>query len=85
MDVNGKCVNLEKCKEFNEDKTCKMCMNNEDENHCLNKIFGCIEIYDKYCLECNDLLNLDKCTKCVEGYEISEYGLCTEIEEEKAF
>ena len=85
LDENGNCVNLEKCKEFNEDKTCKMCLNNEDESHCLNKIFGCIEIYDKYCLECNDILNLNKCTKCAEGYEISEYGLCTEIEEEKAF
>ena len=82
LDENGNCVDLENCEEFNEDKTCKKCKSNEDENHWLNEIFGCIEIYDKYCLECNDILNLNKCSKCVGGYEIGKFGLCTKSEEE---
>ena len=79
LDENGKCVDLENCEEFNEDKTCKKCKSNEDENHCLNEIFGCIEIYDNHCLECNDILYLNKCTKCAEGYEVGRFGQCTEI------
>ena len=79
LDENGKCVDLENCEEFNEDKTCKKCKSNEDENHCLNEVFGCVEIYDKYCLECNDILYLNKCTKCAEGYKIGNFGQCTEI------
>ena len=81
LDENGNCVDLENCEEFNEDKTCKICKKSEDENYCLNKIFGCYGLYDKFCLECNDILNLNKCTKCVEGYEIGRFGLCTEIYE----
>ena len=55
-------------------------INDENNYFCLNNYFGCVEIYDENCLECNDIFNLDKCSKCIEGYEINEDGECIKIE-----
>ena len=35
------------------------------------------------CLECNDLLDLYKCTKCIEGYELNKDNICFESKKDK--
>ena len=45
----------------------------------MNNDFECVETYSEKCLECNDVLNFDKCTKCLEGYELDENGNCLDI------
>ena len=36
------------------------------------------------CLECEDILDFEKCTKCVDGYEIDKKtNECVEIEKEQ--
>ena len=78
LNEEGLCVDMENCEIENEDGSCKQCKNNEETYYfyCSNKIFGCIETYDHYCLECNDILDFNKCTKCMEGYELSDDNIC---------
>lgn len=80
VNKNGLCIKEEACLKKKDDDSCIECLNDENGSHCLNNIFGCVESYDENCLECNDILNLDKCTKCIEGYEIDEDGECIRIE-----
>ena len=74
LDDNGLCVDYEHCIEKNEDGTCKEChkLESEDDNYlyCLNDYFGCVGIFigDDNCLECNDILDLNNCTKCNKEY-----------------
>ena len=69
------CVNDKGCKEKDEDeKECKLCNN----NFCLNKDFECVLTDNKNCLECNDFLDFNKCTKCEEGFELDEDNQCVE-------
>ena len=82
LNENGVCMDYEHCIEKNEKGSCLKCLNNEEESFCLNNIFGCIELYYDNCLECNDILKLNKCTKCKDGYEIDYYDECSEIEED---
>jgi len=83
LNENGLCVDLENCAEKNNDGTCKKCQNNEETYYfyCANNFFGCVETYDHYCLECNNIFELDKCTKCFEGYNQNEKGECIKIQE----
>ena len=67
---NGLCIEDSRCIEKNEDGSCKKCQNEENSSFCLNNVFGCIEIYYNNCLECNDISNLEKCTKCEDGFEL---------------
>ena len=39
-----------------------------------------VNTFLKNCIRCDNVLDLDWCTKCEEGYEIDEYGECVEIE-----
>jgi hypothetical protein len=81
LDENGLCVDIIHCEERNEDGSCKQCIKDEDTYYfyCSNTMFGCIETYDYYCLECNDIFELNKCTKCIEGYELNENNECIEL------
>ena len=80
LDKNGICVDEEHCLEKNKNGTCKKCQNDYDGTYCVNKYFGCEEIFYEYnCLECNDIFNFEKCTKCFEGYELNENDECIEI------
>ena len=60
---DGLCFDEQYCIERNENGTCKKCQKTEDEyyEHCLRKVFGCIEgYYDENFLECNDLNDVGK-------------------------
>ena len=78
---NGLCIDDDHCVDKNEDGICKKCLNNEEYSFCLNSNFGCFDLFFDYCLECNDVLDLEKCTKCFDGYKINEYDQCEEIDE----
>ena len=79
LNKNGLCVDNYHCDKKDENSNCIKCLNNEEERFCLNDIFGCIDSFDEFCLECNDILNFNKCTKCYEGYEVNRYGKCIKI------
>jgi hypothetical protein len=76
LNNDGLCVDDEHCR-YKEGGKCRSC-DNEDGTFCLNDLFGCIEIYYDNCLECNNLLDFDSCTKCEDGYELTDYGRCEE-------
>ena len=81
LDENGLCINDENCIE-KKDGICQRCQNNEFGLFCLNKYFGCEEIYDKGCMECNNIFDLFECTKCLDGYELDNNNKCIEIDED---
>jgi len=78
---NGLCVDEYHCVEQNEDGTCKRCFHNAYNSFCINHDFGCIDLLYDYCLECNDSSDLDKCTKCFDGYKINKFNQCDKIKE----
>ena len=82
LNEEGLCIDTINCLEKNDDGSCKICQKNEETYYfyCSNELFGCIETYDHYCLECNDILDFNKCTKCINGYELNEENICIEIE-----
>ncbi len=46
-------------------------------NYCFNQHFGCVKnILNIDCLQCNDDLNFEKCTKCNDGYKSNNEGFC---------
>ena len=74
LNEDGLCIDKSSCKEEVDGKCIKCPSNAEDRifhYHCLNSVFGCIETFMENCVECNDLLDLDKCTKCIDGYKIN--------------
>ena len=86
LDEKGLCIDKNSCKE-EKDGICQKCPSNDEDRafhyHCLNSIFGCVETYLENCLECNDILDFDKCTKCIDGYIINpENNKCMKINEE---
>ena len=83
LNENGLCIDNSHCVEKDEEGNCIKCQNDENGSYCLNLIYGCIELYYNNCLECNYLFNLNKCTKCYEGYEIDiDNYQCYKIENE---
>ena len=77
---NGLCVNNDDCEEKDGDK-CLKCKEDTEWYHlCLNEEFGCVDSFLKHCIRCDDIMDMEKCTKCEEGYEIDELGYCVEIE-----
>ena len=78
----GICFDDGHCAVF-EDGKCKKCQ--EDNpwgylTYCLNEVFGCVDSFLNHCIRCDDIMDLNFCTECEEGYEIDEYGDCVEIE-----
>ena len=74
----GYCVDMERCEE-KIDGICLRCKNNTLEKgnkYCANDLYGCVATSDDYCIKCNDLLKLDTCTECKEGYKVGIYGYC---------
>ena len=75
LNEKGQCIDKINCKE-EKDGVCIKCPPNEEDRpfhyHCLNNVLGCVETFLENCLECDDILNFEKCTKCIEGYEINK-------------
>ena len=79
LNEDGLCVEMKHCtKEV--DGVCKKCENNWKNTYCLNSEFGCVETIYLDCLECDDYLDFNKCTKCMEGYELNENNECIDID-----
>lgn len=78
VDENGNCVNVNACEEKDEDGKCKMCkLKSTDYTYfCLNKYYGCVDTYAINCIECDNIKNLRKCTKCKEGFDFGLSGEC---------
>ena len=76
----GICVDEKHCVK-KKDGVCQQCINENYEYYCLNDVFGCLKSTYDNCLECNDMLELHKCTKCHKGYELNKYNVCIEIKD----
>ena len=75
---NGLCYDKLHCEIFNKG-SCKKCKKENKEgynSYCLNREFGCIDSFQKNCLRCDDILNLNECTECEPGYELDKDGNC---------
>ena len=60
----------------------KKCL--KDENslfyQCLNSFYGCVEnLYNENCLECNNIFDFEKCTKCEDNFALDEENKCIKI------
>ena len=80
----GLCVDEFHCSE-EINGTCKKCEKNEEDifNYCLNKDFGCVETDLNNCLNCDDILDFNKCTKCLEKYKLNANNKCDKIKVEE--
>ena len=84
LNEKGLCVDDEHCTKKDDDGNCVKCKNKEGGYFCLNKDFECVEIfYNNHCLQCNDVLDFEKCNKCFDGYTLDENGECQKKEEEE--
>lgn len=77
----GYCYNNIDC-ELIENGKCAKCKEKNIYNFelCINKYFGCVEISVANCLRCDDPLDTETCTKCYDGYELTEDNHCIPIE-----
>ena len=80
LDDNGLCFDDAHCIK-GKNGICQKCGRKENEylDYCLNSDFGCVETLITNCLECDDILDLNKCTKCFEGYELDSNNKCVKI------
>ena len=83
LNDKGLCIDNSHCIE-ETDGICKKCQKNEDDNfnYCLNSDLGCVETDLENCLECNDIFDFNKCSKCLENYQLNDKNRCDEIKEE---
>ena len=80
--AEGICFDDIHCELFQDEK-CIKCQSDNPwgyTGYCLNEVFGCIDSFLLHCIRCDDIMNLDICTQCEEGYEIDEIGDCVKIE-----
>ena len=80
--AEGICFDDIHCELFQDEK-CIKCQSDNPwgyTGYCLNEVFGCIDSFLLHCIRCDDIMNLDMCTQCEEGYEIDEIGDCVKIE-----
>ena len=69
--------------EKNDEGVCTKCQKDNPfgyNSYCLNEVFGCVDTFLKNCIRCDNVLDLDLCTECEEGYDIDEYGDCIKKE-----
>ena len=65
--------------EKKEDEVCVKCQNENPYgylSYCLNEVLGCVDTWVTNCVRCDNILELDYCTECEEGYDIDEIGDC---------
>ena len=78
LNKNGLCTDDKHCLEEKEG-ICVTCQNKDNNiNYCLNSVLGCVETSSVNCLECNDMFDFNKCSKCLEGYELNDNNECVE-------
>ena len=77
----GYCVDKIHCIE-EKDGVCVKCQSNNQYSSCLNKYFGCVPTSYMKCIECNNNLDFDICTKCRGDYKLNDDGICVKIEDE---
>ena len=77
LDVNGLCVESDHCIK-GKNEVCKKCEKKDNDyfNFCLNSNFGCVETSIENCLECDDILDFNKCTKCMNDFELNSNNQC---------
>ena len=77
LEKNGLCIENAHCFE-EKNGICKKCKKNENEylDYCLNSDFGCVPTYMNNCLECDDILDINKCTKCIDGFKLNSDNIC---------
>jgi len=73
----GFCYNNIDCEQIENGK-CMKCKEKNIYNFelCINKYFGCVETSVAKCLRCDDPLDMETCTKCYDGYELTEDNHC---------
>ena len=79
---DGICFDDEHCEIF-EDEKCVKCQKDNPWGYygfCLNDEFGCVDSFLEHCIRCGNIMDMDVCTQCEEGYEVDEFGECSEIE-----
>ena len=78
----GYCIDFRKCIE-EIDGECLRCTDEKTDygyDYCANKYLGCIEIFFEGCSKCDNLLDLNTCTECKEGYQMTVFGRCVKNE-----
>ena len=82
LSENGLCVDKIHCT-IEENGVCVKCKNNRSYSSCLNSDFGCVPTSYMDCIECNNVLDFDICTKCPQYFKINENGECIDIDEDE--
>ena len=83
VNKDGLCVNLNDC-DSEEDEKCNKCKKNDSEDNllCANEYYGCVQTLAKNCLRCDDLYDINICTKCHEGYVLDVNDECVKEEDD---
>ena len=78
----GLCENEDNCQIFDENNHCAKCEDDDDayefDNYCMNDDIGCVLADPRWCDKCDNITNLNMCTKCDDGF-ILENGKCLNI------
>ena len=82
LSEKGFCVDKIHCS-VEENGVCVKCKNNHAYSSCLNSDFGCVPTSYMLCIECNNVLDFDKCTKCPQYYKLNQEGVCIDIDDDK--
>ena len=82
LSEKGFCVDTIHCTK-KEDGVCVKCKNNRSYSSCLNSDFGCVPTSYMKCIECDNVLDFDICTKCPDFYTLDESGVCVEIDDDE--
>ena len=81
LSENGFCVDTIHCS-IKENGICVKCKNNKAYSSCLNSDFGCVPTSYMKCIECDNVLNFDICTKCPQYHKINKKGECIDIDDD---
>ena len=74
----GLCMDEIHCIE-KENGVCQKCQgkNPEEGFFCLNSKFGCAKTLFDHCLKCDNIIDFDKCSICLDNYKLNDYDICS--------